>query len=121
MNTFIEKNMLLDGVLELNEYILTYHDSPYITKLLETIGILRENLNTKSDTLLLNQLIQIIDYLIFDYEENKNIYEYEDNYEIENLNLFIYKLEISKTDISQFICKINNVDTLADIFEDFSL
>lgn len=121
MNTFIEKNMLLDEILELNEYILSYHNSPFLIKILETISILRENLNTNSDTLLLKQLIQIIDYLIFDYEQDKNIYEYEDNYEIENINLIIYKLEISKTDISKFIYKINSIDTLVDIIEELSI
>jgi hypothetical protein len=121
MNTFIEKNILIDEILELNEYILTYHNSPYIINLLETINILRENLNTISDTNLLNILINIIDNIIFEYEESKKIFDYEENYEIENINIYIYKLEISKANISQFICKINNVDTLTDIFEDFSL
>lgn len=121
MNTFIEKNMLLDGILELNEYILTYHNSPYIINLLETINVLRENLNTISDTNLLNILINNIDHIIFECEESKKLFDYEENYEIENLNIIIYKLEISKADISQFICKINNVDTLTDIFEEISL
>jgi chaperonin cofactor prefoldin len=121
MNTFIEKNMLLDGILELNEYILTYDNSSYIIHLLETINVLRENLNTNEDTNLLNKIYNNIGNIIFECEESKKLFEYEENYEIENLNLIIYKLEISRIDISKFIYKINNIDTLADIFEEISL
>jgi hypothetical protein len=121
MNTFIEKNMLLDEILELNEYILTYQNSSYIINLLETINVLRENLNTNEDTILFNKIYNNIDNIIFECEESKKLFEYEENYEIENLNLIIYKLEISRIDISKFIYKINNIDTLADIFEEISL
>ena len=119
MNAYIEKNMLLDNILELNEYIFTYYNSSYITNVLETIDTLRENSNTISDTNLLNKIITDIDNIIFDCEESKKLYDYEENCNIEHVNLIIYKLEISHTDISKFICKINSVDSLTEILEEF--
>ena len=69
MDTFIQKNILLDYIVERNEYVLSSYNSPSVTKVVETIMMLRENLSMTNDMILLNKLIEEIRYIIFENNE----------------------------------------------------
>jgi uncharacterized coiled-coil DUF342 family protein len=110
MDIFIEKNMLLDMIIQQNEYILSTFNSISISKIIETIMELRENLNQNDDKILLNKLIDEINYFII---ENID-YIQEINQEIENL-------QDSIIDINQFINKLNSTDSLSELMGEITI
>ncbi len=124
MDIFIEKNMLLDRIIELNEYVLSTFNSFSITKVIETITMLRENLNQNDDIILLNRLIDEINYVIF--ENNEYIKRFDvDSFlnitHIEEVKHIIYDLEDTINKINEFINKLNSADSLSELMGDFTL
>jgi len=132
MDIFIEKNMLLDTIIESNEYVLSTFNSFSINKVLDTIMSLRENLNQNDDIILLNRLIDEIKYVIFENNEyikrfnidsfshiNSNINSHIKH--IEEINEIIYDLEDSINKINEFINKLNSADSLSELMGDITL
>jgi glutaredoxin 2 len=128
MDIFIEKNMLLDMIIEQNEYVLSTFNSFSITKVIETITLLRENLNQNDDIILLNRLIDEIKYLIFENNEYIKMFyiDSHDSYNnynshIEDINYIISDLEDSINKINEFINKLNSADSLSELMENITL
>ncbi len=124
MDIYIEKNMLLDIIIEQNEYVLSTFNSFSITKVIETITILRENLNQNDDIILLNRLVDEIKYVIFEnneYIKRFNIDSFSHVKHIEEINEVIYDLEDSINKINEFINKLNSADSLSELMGDITL
>ena len=124
MDIFIEKNMLLDTIIELNEYVLSTFNSFSITKVIETITMLRENLNQNDDIILLNRLIDEINYVIFENNEYIKRFDVESFLNIthiEEVKHIISDLEDSINKIIEFINKLNSADSLSELMGDFTL
>ncbi len=125
MDTFIEKNMLLDMIIENNNYVLSSFNSFSITKVVETIMTLRENLNQNDDIILLNRLVDEIKYVIFENNEYIKMFYNDSNNQhnsyIEDINNIIYELEDSINKINEFINKLNSADSLNDLMDEFKI
>jgi hypothetical protein len=124
MDIFIEKNMLLDTIIESNEYILSTFNSFSVNKLIETIMSLRENLNQNDDVILLNRLIDDIKYVIFENKEYIKLFNDDNNTHhiyIQEINEVISDLEDSCNKINEFINKLNCVDSLNELLSDIKL
>ena len=114
MDIFIEKNILLDMIIQQNEYVLSTFNSNSITKIIETIMELRENLNQNNDLILLNRLIDEINYGIIENIDNIQEINQEINQEIQNLQNSIF-------DINQFIDKLNSADSLNELMREIKI
>lgn len=124
MDIFIEKNMLLDMIIEQNEYVLSTFNSFSINKVIETITMLRENLNQNDDIILLNRLIDEIKYVIFENNEYIKRFDVESFLNIthiEEVKHIISDLEDSINKIIEFINKLNSADSLSELMGDFTL
>jgi hypothetical protein len=124
MDIFIEKNMLLDTIIESNEYILSTFNSFSVNKLIETIMSLRENLNQNDDVILLNRLIDDIKYVIFENKEYIKLFNDDNNTHhiyIQEINEVISDLEDSCNKIYEFINKLNCADSLSELLSDIKL
>ena len=124
MDIFIQKNMLLDMIIELNEYILSTFNSFSVNKVIETIMSLRENLNQNDDVILLNKLVDQIQYLIFENKEYIKLF-YDDNNThfvyIQEINEVISDLEDSCNKINEFISYLIGGDSLSELLSDIKL
>ena len=124
MDIFIQKNMLLDTIIELNEYVLSTFNSFSVNKLIETIMSLRENLNQNDDVILLNKLVDQIQYLIFENKEYIKLF-YDDNNThhiyIQEINEVISDLEDSCNKINEFISYLIGADSLSELMEEFKI
>ena len=110
MNHFIEKNILIDDLLEL--------EIMYMPEVLEIFNELKSTDNIDNDIELLDIVIQIIDSNIWETEEYlKSISISLDNLEFENNNISnnLNDLYISKHKIETFINKINKVDNMLNL------
>ena len=118
MDTFIQKNMLLDMIIERNEYVLSSFNSFSVTKVVETITSLRDNLSMTDDMILLNRLIEELRYIIFENTEYIRLF-YQDAYNnyVEQINEVIFYLEDSINKINEFINHLNSADILSDLME----
>jgi hypothetical protein len=110
MNRFIEKNILIDDLLEL--------EIMYMPEIFEIFNKLRNIDNIDNDIELFYRILCIIDSNILETEEYlKSIsisldnLEFENNYISNNLN----DLYISKHKIETFINKINKVDNMLNL------
>lgn len=122
MDTYIQKNILLDYIVDKNEYVLSSFNSFSVTKIVETIMMLRENLNMTDDMILLNRLIQEIRYVIFENNENiKMFYHGQYNNYIDEVNEIIFYLEDAINKINEFINYLNSADSLSELMEDIRL
>ena len=116
MNHFIEKNILIDDLLEL--------EIMYMPEVLEIFNELKSTDNIDNDIELLDIVIQIIDSNIWETEEYlKSIsisldnLEFENNYISNNLN----DLYIGKHKIQTFINKINKLEFLIDSISEMNI
>ena len=124
MDTFIEKNMLLDIIIQSNEYVLSTFNSISVTKIIETIMDLRENLNQNDDIILLNRLTNEIKYVIF--ENNEYIKRFDiDSFtyitHIEEIKQIIFDLEDSCNKINEFINYLNSDESLNELMSEIKL
>ena len=116
MNHFIEKNILIDDLLEL--------EIMYMPEVLQIFNELRNIDSIDNDIELLYIVIQIIDSNIWETEEYlKSIsisidnLEFENNYISNNLN----DLYISKHKIQTFINKTNKFEFLIDSISEMNI
>ncbi len=116
MNYFIEKNILIDNIIEYNIHLLSYPSVNLIEQFVELLEAMRENINLNYDEQILNQIIQIIDYNLENTEDLN-----EQFYDTNIIDEIIYGLNISKEKINEYLIKIASVDTLADILEDVNI
>ncbi len=121
MNTFIEKNILLDEIMKHNEYITSYPDTQNTTYLVELIMELRESTNVKEDLNIFELILQTMDHIIDDTTEYISIIETSNIEDIEFLHQIIYELNNSIIKINNFINYINSIDCMADMFETITL
>ncbi len=122
MDIFIQKNMLLDNIINTNEYVLSEFNSTSINKIIDTIIVLRDNLNVNDDMILLNRLIEEIKYVIFENNEYiKTYYSNENNNYVEQLNNIIYDLQDSINKINEFIDYLNSSDSLSELMNELVL
>jgi hypothetical protein len=116
MNYFIEKNILIDNIIEYNIHLLSYPSVNLIEQFVELLEAMRENINLNYDEQILNQIIQIIDYNLENTEDLN-----EQFYDTNIIDEIIYGLNISKEKINEYLIKIASVDTLTDILEDINI
>jgi hypothetical protein len=116
MNYFIEKNILIDNIIEYNTYLLSYPSVSLIDQFVELLEAMRENINSTFDKEILNQIIQIIDYNLENTEELNELF-----YDTNIIDEIIYGLNISKEKINEYLIKIASVDMLADILEEVDI
>jgi hypothetical protein len=112
MNYFIEKNMLIDDLLELD---LTYN-SNYLLIFEE----LRKNNKVDNDIVLFKDIIVLIENTIYEsneYLKTIHMFEWENNY----INNYINNLGNSIIKINMFLNNINQIDILSDLISDFNI
>ena len=112
MEHFIEKNLLIDDLLEL--------EITYIPDILEIFNELRNTNNIDNDIELLNRTLYIIDTIIWENQEYLQSIvdlEFEYNYVSKILN----DLYIGKHKIQTFINKINKVDIVSNLIYEMNL
>ena len=110
MDHFIEKNILIDDLLEL--------EISYIPEILDLFNELRNTNNIDNDSELLNRTSYIIESIIWETEEylkslinSVDSLEFECNYVNKHLN----DLYIGKHKIQNFINKINKFDIMINL------
>jgi hypothetical protein len=113
MNYFIEKNILIDDLLELE--IVNYNNN--IISLFEE---LRNDSNVDKDIVLFKNIIIIIENNIYEtneYLKTIHMFEWEHTY----VNNYINDLYNGIIKINIFLNNINNVDILSDLISEFNI
>ncbi len=122
MQTYIDKNILLDDIIQSNSFLLLFYSpaAEHITSynLINTIEQLRNNLSISDDIILFTKLIYNIDDVIVEKEYYKSIMSEYYVSEIETLNRIIYLLENTKYKIRIFIDNLNNIDNVDMLVDD---
>ncbi len=119
MDMFIEKNILLDEIVKLNEFILTYQSTRDVNSFIEIIDYLRNNTNQNQDIELLKNLLSLINIIYTDAEASQSmIYDKRD---INIVNEILYGLYNSKIKIQSFLNKLGDVDSLVGIINEMNL
>ncbi len=116
---FIEKNILLDEIVKLNEFILTYQSTKDVTKFIEILDYLRSNTNQNTDIELFNNLISIIDNIYTDTEASYSMIYHKRDKNI--LNEILYGLYNSKLKIANLLDKLRDVTSLVDVIHEMNL
>ncbi len=119
MDMFIEKNILLDEIIKLNDFILNYHSTKYVINLIEILDVLRNNTNQNTDVELLKNILSIIDSIYIDVEASQSMLY--DKRDINIVNEILYGLYNSKLKIINFLTKLGNIDSLVDIINEMNL
>ncbi len=112
MEHYIEKNILIDELLEL--------EISYIHELLNIFEELRNTNDYKKDIDLFIRCMQIIDMIIWETNEYLKtiVYlEFEYNYVYNHLN----NLYNGKNKIQNFINKINEIDIVSDLLSEINV
>ena len=112
MDYFINKNILIDELLELE---LTYD-----YKILDIFEQLRNNRDYEIDIILFNDCIDILESVIYELSEYlKTIVDLEwESIYIDNQISCLY---IVKNNIIDFLNNTNNVDVLSELMDEFDL
>ena len=112
MDYFINKNILIDELLELE---LTYD-----YKILDIFEQLRNNRDYEIDIILFNDCIDILESVIYELSEYlKTIVDLEwESIYIDNQISCLY---IVKINIIDFLNNTNNVDVLSELMDEFDL
>jgi hypothetical protein len=116
MEHFIEKNILIDELFEL--------DILYISDILNLFNELRITNNIDNDIEVLNKICYMFDSNIWETEEYlKSLFISLDNLEFENkyFSNCLNDLYIGKHKIQTFINKINKVDIIIDLIFDMNI
>jgi hypothetical protein len=121
MNTFIEKNILLDEIIELNEYIMSYPDTKDTIYLVELLMGLRNSTNIKEDINTFDIILNVINNIIYDTNEYIVIIDPTEIDDIQFLHQVIYGLNNTIVKINIYINSLNTVDSLTDILESIVL
>ena len=134
MNTFIEKNILLDEIVQMNEYITSYPDTRDSIYFVELLMELRNSTNTADDLNTFEILLDTINNIIHDINEYIGIYDNQIDSlshiqiiettnidDIQFLHQVIYGLNNTIIKINIYINSLNSVDSITDIFESIKL
>jgi hypothetical protein len=116
MEHFIEKNILIDDLLEL--------EISYIPEILDLFNELRQTNNIDYDIVLLNGISCIVDSNILETEEYlKSLINSVDHFEFEYnyVNTHLNDLYIGKHKIQTFINKVNIGDHLIDLISEMNI
>ncbi len=114
MEHYIEKNILIDELLEL--------EISYIHEILDVFNELRNTTDYKKDIVLFNQIIHIIDNIISEtYEYLKSIEGDELKFQYDYIYNHINDLYIGKYKIQMFINKLNEIDIISDLIKEFNI
>lgn len=119
MNMFIEKNILLDEIVKLNEFILTYQSTNDVNNFIEILDYLRNNTNQNIDIELFNNLILIINNIYRDTEASKSMMY--DKHDLNIINEILYGLYNSKIKIQLLLDKLKDVDSLLGVINEMNL
>ena len=112
MEYFINKNILIDELLELE---LTYD-----YKILDIFEQLRNNKDYEIDIILLKDCIDILDSIIEEFTEYlKTIVDLE--WEYIYIDNQISRLYIVKNKIINFVNNFNNIDILSELINEFNI
>lgn len=121
MNTFIEKNILLDEIVQINEYITSYPDTRDSIYFVELLMELRNSTNTAEDMNTFEILLDTINNIIHDINEYIGIIDPTNIDDIQFLHQIIYGLNNTIIKINIYINSLNSVDSITDIFESIKL
>lgn len=115
MDYFIEKNILLDNIIE-----KLYDNISYDNNIYNTFGELR-NINEKTkDIILLNNIINDLNNIIYESNEYaKSIVDLEFQYNY--ICNYINDIYDAKYQIINFINSINEIDLLSNILSEFNI
>ena len=119
MDIFIEKNILLDEIVKLNNFILTYQSTKDVNSFIELIDYLRNNTNQNTDIELLKNLIALIENIYIDAEASHlMIYNKRD---LNIINEILYGLYNSKIKIEILLNKIGDIDSLVGVINEMNI
>jgi hypothetical protein len=115
MNYFIEKNILLDDVIENLCDNLSYDNNIYYI-----FGELRNNNEVKDDIILFEKVISNLDNIIYESNEYlKTIVDLEFQYNY--ICSCIDDLYNSKYQIINFMSSLNKIDILSELIEEINI
>ena len=115
MNIYIEKNILLDKIINTNMYITSYPDTRDTTYFVELLSELRESINIAEDMNIFNILLHTIECIVNDTNEYIKCIDPSEIDDIEFLYQIIYGLNYTITYINKYIDYINSLDITYDI------
>jgi hypothetical protein len=121
MDTFIKKNILLDEIIEINEYITSYPDTRDSIYFVELLMELRNSTNTAEDINTFDVLLSTINDIIIDINEYIKIIDTSYIEDIDFLHKIIYGLNTTIHKINIYINSLNSVDSITDILESIQL
>jgi hypothetical protein len=120
MNYFIEKNILLDEIIE-----KLYDNLSYDNYIYNILGELRKTNEISNDIILFNNVIDNLDNIIYESNEYaKSIIdlEFQYNYICNYIDdLYNAKYQIINFINSIYIANINKVDILSDILSEINI
>ncbi len=119
MDMFIEKNILLDEIIKLNNFILTYQNTKEIRDFVETLDYLRNNTNQNTDIGLLNDVLTLIHHIYIDVEASQSmVYDKRD---LNIINEILYGLFNSKLKIKKFLEQLEHIDSLIEVINEMNI
>jgi hypothetical protein len=121
MNTFINKNILLDEIFLINNSLFINNDTSDTMQLLYNLNELADSIDIKNDMILFEHILILIDNIIFDTEAYFSYISEYNIKEIDLINEILYGLNSTKFKINQFINIINSTDTLTDLFDNLNI
>ncbi len=114
MEHFIEKNTLIDELLEL--------EISYVHEILSIFDELRNTTDYKKDIILFNETIHIIDNIIWEnYEYLKSISHDDLKFQYDYISNHLNDLYIGKHKIQTFINKLNEIDIISNLIKEFDI
>ena len=119
MDMFIEKNILLDEIVKLNEFILTYQSTNDVNNFIELLEYLRNNTNQNTDIELLNNLLLLINNIFTEAEASQSMIYHKRDKNI--INEILYGLYNSKLKIQVFLNKLGDIDSLVGVINEMNL
>jgi hypothetical protein len=119
MDMFIEKNILLDEIVKLNDFMLTYQNTPDVNNFIEILEYLRNNTNQNTDIDLLNNLQKLINNIYIDVDASQAmIYDKRDK---NIINEILYGLYNSKLKIQILLTKLGDINSLVDVINEMNI
>ena len=120
MNMYIEKNILLDNIVKLNDFLLTYQTSLNVNQFMEILDNLRNNyVNQNEESKILYKLVLLINNI---YSDTKLIKDMIYNkYDLNLADEILYGLYNSKLLILNHMKKLNSASSLEELVNELSL
>jgi hypothetical protein len=112
MNNYINKNILIDELLELN---ITYND-----EILYSLQELKDNIDYKMDIILLNNITFFLDGMI-DETNNYLTSIVDSEFEYITVSNIINNLYNAKYRIYDYLKQLNETDILTDMIDEIKL